>query len=175
LRKIAADAAHTVSTFAPQGEQIDSMIVLGNRLYLYERSSSETMIESIDLATAARTDVIRGGAEIFGFSSSDSLQNGGLATDGTDLFVYFKGLVFRVTLAGQVEHVAGFDGLRSTIEFEGDYDPSISHPALETQLPSRGQFATAGADSWLAVDADQDIYFIGSMLDPYVVRFECGR
>ena len=178
IRKIANDADHTVSTLTalPTDPIVDSMLVLGARLYLFAHDATgDTSIEAVDLTGGGRADIIRGRADLFEFSSSDSLQNGGLATDGTDLFVYFKGLIFRVTLAGEITHVAGDPDVRSTIEFDSSYDPAVPHSAFDLQLANRDQFATAGAGSWLAMDANDDLYFVGSVLDPYVQRIECGR
>ena len=71
--------------------------------------------------------------------------------------------------------MAGDVDMRLTLEFELGYDPNVSHPANEVQLANRQQFSTAGADSWLAIDDNDDIYFTGSVLDPYVEKISCGR
>lgn len=179
VRKIANDASHTVSTLTELDSAdviVDSMVVLHGVLYLFQHETAgETFLQSVDLASGAKADVLRGRADVFGFSSSDSLQNGGMATDGVDLFVYFKGLVFLVTIYGEVTHVAGDEGARSTIEFDVGYDPAVPHAALDLQLATRDQFATAGAGSWLGIDARGDLYFVGSVSDPYVEKIECGR
>lgn len=185
IRKIASDAAHTVSTLTevestfdgrPQDVIVDSMVVLDGVLYLFQHdTANRTIMESVNLTSGAKADLFRGRADVFGFASSAALQNGGMATDGEELFVYFKGLIFAVTTGGDITYIAGEDDMRSTIEFDPGYDPAVPHDAFEVQLANRGQFATAGADSWLGIDANDDLYFVGSVMDPYVVRFACGR
>lgn len=183
IRKIASDEAHTVSTLTelesifdgrPQDIIVDSMVVLDGTLYLFEHdTASQTFLESVDLATGARADLFRGRPDVFGLTGA--LQNGGLTTDGIDLFLWFKGLVFSVTVDGEITHIAGDDSLRSTIEFDSTYDPTVPHPAFEVQLANRPQYSTAGAESWLAIDANDDLYFVGLVMDPYVQKLECGR
>lgn len=186
IRKIANDADHTVSTLTavestasgePQSVIVDSMLVLDGTLYLYAHdSASYTFLQAIDLGDASKRDVFRGRPDLFGYwDSSAALQAGGLATDGVDLLVYFKGLIFSVTRDGVLTHVAGDPDVRSTVEFEAGYDPAATHAALDVQLANNGQWATAGADSWLAVDDAGDLYFVGSVRDPYIERLDCDR
>lgn len=185
IRKIADDTDHTVSTLAqvesntggrPQEVIVDSMVVRGGLLYMFEHdTANELFLESVDLATGAKADVLRGGPEVFGLSPSDSLQMGGLATDGTDLFVYFKGLVYLVTPAGNITHIAGDESVGSASDFTSGYDSAAPHPALGMQLPNRDQYSTTGAPSWLVIDDNDDLYFIGQVRDPYVQRIECSR
>jgi len=181
IRRIGSDAAHTVSTLAPvvSGEHevvVDGLAVIGSSLFaLQHDTGNEVFLESINTSTGAKTEIFRGRATVFGFGSSDALQTGGLTTDGIDLFLYFKGGIFSVTTAGVITRIAGEEDIRSTIEFSVGYDPMVSHPALSVELANRSQYATAGADSWIAVDDAGDLYFVGSVLDPYVVRFDCGR
>lgn len=181
IRRVANDAAHTVSTLAPvvSGEQeviVDGLAVIGSSLFaLQHDTGNEVFLESIDTSTGAKTEIFRGRATVFGFGSSDALQTGGLTTDGIDLFLYFKGGIFSVTTAGVITRIAGDEDARSTIEFETGYDPMATHPALDVHLANRSQYATAGADSWLAIDDAGDLYFVGSVLDPYVERLDCGR
>ncbi|MDQ3033402.1 MAG: hypothetical protein M3Y87_13370 [Myxococcota bacterium] len=185
IRKIASDSDHTVSTLTAvesvfdgrtQDVLVDSMVVLDGVLYVFQHdTANQTILESVDLTTGAKADLFRGRADVFGFASSAALQNGGMATDGEDLFVYFKGSIYSVTRAGVITHIAGDVDVRGTIEFEGGYDPAVPHPAAELQLANRGQYATAGADSWLGIDANDDLYFVGLVMDPYVQKIECGR
>lgn len=185
IRKIANDAAHTVSTLTQvesvfdgrdQDVLVDAMVMLDGTLYMYEHdTANRTILESVDVTTGARADLFRGRADVFGFASSAALQNGGMATDGTDLFVYFKGSLYMVSTAGAITHIAGDTSVRGTIEFEGGYDPAETHDAFDLQLANRGQYQTAGADSWLAIDDDDDLFFVGNVMDPYVQHVECGR
>ncbi|HEY8429885.1 MAG TPA: hypothetical protein VIL20_15985 [Sandaracinaceae bacterium] len=179
IRKIANDASHTVSTLAPvqSGSSaviMDAMVVLGNVLYVYAHDTAgEVFLQAIDVATGATSEILRGRADLFGLSGS--LRAGGMTTDGIDLFVYFNGGIFRVTTGGEIEHVAGDVDVRSNIEFQPGYDPAVPHPAFELQLATVSQYTTAGAHSWLGMDENDDIYFVGHVDDPYVVRIECER
>ncbi|UJR86964.1 hypothetical protein [Sandaracinus amylolyticus] len=185
IRRIANDAAHTVSTLASvestydgraQDVIVDSMLVLDGVLYLYAHdTANQVILEAVRLSDGTKSDVLRGRADVLGFDSSASLQVGGMTTDGEELFVYFKGLIFGVTLEGATRIVAGDEDARSTIEFESGYDPAVPHPVDELHLANRAQYTTAGADSWLAIDENDDLYFVGSVLDPYVVRIDCSR
>ena len=121
-------------------------------MYIYgHEAAGETYIVSMNLSTGALADVIRGSPSIFDFSSGR--QSGGIVNDGTDLFVYFRGATFQVNLDGDITAAAGDVDTRSTIEFEGGYDPKASHPADEVQLANRGQFSTAGVDKKRAARA----------------------
>ncbi|AKF09588.1 hypothetical protein DB32_006737 [Sandaracinus amylolyticus] len=186
IRRIANDAAHTVSTLTAvestydgrsQDVIVDSMLVSNGVLYLYAHdTANQVILEAVRLSDGSKSDILRGRADVFpDFDSSTSLQVGGMATDGEELFVYFKGLIYAVTLEGAIRKVVGYEGARSTIEFESGYDPTVPHPVDELHLANRSQYATAGADSWLAIDANDDLYFVGSVLDPYVVRIDCAR
>ena len=180
IRKVANDAMHTVSTFAPivdgtHDVLVDGMTVMGSSVYIYAHDTGTDMfVQGFTLAAGTMTEIVRGQADIFGFDSTDSLQQGGITTDGTDLFVYFKGGIFVIASNGTATRIAGDESLRSTIEFDSTYDPMVSHPALMTQLANRSQYGTAGADSWLQFNAGH-LYFVGSVLDPYVERFDCSR
>lgn len=174
IRAIAADAAHTVSTLATGVDAlVDGLVVLGDQLYVYAHDTGgEVYVEGIARTGGARHDVLRGDSGTFGLSGS--LELGGLTTDGTDLFLFFKGIVFQVTPSGTITPVAGADRT-DTGNFDTDYDPAAAHPAAELQLANRAQFATAGAAAWLVFDASGNLYFIGQELDPYVERIACHR
>lgn len=185
IRKIANDAGHTVSTFVAvesvfdgrtQDVIVDSMLVTGGHLVLFQHdTANQTFLEKVNLATAARTDIFRGRADLFGFASSASNQNGGIVASGTDLILWYKGGMFRVSSGGEITHIAGDLSVRSTIEFGPGYDPEDIYDAFDIQLANRPQWSTAGAESWLAIDENDDLYFIGMVEDPYVQKLECGR
>jgi hypothetical protein len=180
IKKIANDADHTVSTLTTaDGNIIDAMTVIGGTLYTYDHNvTNEVFIHAINTTTGARTELVGGNgpAEFGGVGDSSSIQPGGMTTDGVDLFVYHKGIISRVDVdSGVVTALAGDENMRSTIEFEVGYDEFAVHPADEVQLANRDQFATASAGSWLSIDPNDDLYFSGSVLDPYAVKIECGR
>ncbi|MGE0792271.1 MAG: hypothetical protein AB7S26_41745 [Sandaracinaceae bacterium] len=186
IRKIANDASHTVSTFVDvestydgraQDVIVDAMSALGDELFLYEHDTAgQVILEAFNLATGAHRDLFRNRADGFPDAPYGSIQPGGMTTDGVDLFLYYKGSVYRVSSSsGAMTIIAGDNSVMYTSDFEGGFDPSMSHPALETQLPTRDQFSTAGAGSWLGIDENDDLYFTGSVLDPYIMRLGCGR
>ncbi len=178
IRKIANDADHTVSTFAANiggsgGGAMISQVFLGDKLYVWGKSGNDLFLTSID-AAGKRVDLLRGRADLFGGSSSDSQSLGGIVTDGTALLVFFNGQLFRVATDGKVSPALA--GVYSPgLYYSSDYDPTVPHPAAELEIPaSPGSIATGGAESFLAIDAAHDIYISTRESNYYVLKLDCS-
>lgn len=179
IRKIATDADHTVSTLVTHVSDDGSLVslaVLGGQLYIYGLSGdSDVFITGVDLATKERHDVVRGRADKFGGGSSDSSILGGIVTDGTGLIVFYNGQLFYVTTAGAVS--APIAGVYAPgLDFSSGYDPAASHPAAEVEIPGQGSTGTAGAEGWLAIDADKNLYVTGMLGgSSFVEKLACTK
>jgi hypothetical protein len=172
IRKIAADEDRTVSTLLTGVDgNVQAMTWLDGKLYLWG-NGGDLYLTEVDPVTGERRDILSGRGDIFGWDSSSSLFTGGMVTDGEDLIVYFNGTLYRVTLQGDITRLAGTD---IYFEFESGYDPYAPHPADELQLVSSGQVGTAGANQWLGIDAQDDVYMSTKYTSPYIMKMECER
>jgi len=62
------------------------------------------------------------------------------------------------------------------LDFSRDYDPAANHPAGEIEIPTSPGFpATAGAEGFLAIDANDDLYITSLRVDNYVVKVSCAK
>ena len=178
IRKIANDATHTVSTVAMAigsgGGSLLSEVFLDGKLYVWGKASNDLFLTAVDPATGMKTDLIRGRADKFGGSSSDSQILGGIVTDGTALIVFFNGQFFRISKTGVVSApLAGT--YRPGTNYMGTYDPKVSHTAAQLQIAdSVAAAAVAGAYSFLAIDSAHDLYFSGYKTNNYVINIACG-
>lgn len=171
IRKIAADADHTVSTLV---SSIDGIVFdlkwLDGRLYLWG-SGNDVFLTEVDPSDGTTRDILRGRSDLFD-SSSPSNYPGGMVTDGEALIVYYNGQLFRVSLEGRIDLLAGTGAI---IEFDSGYDPYVSHPAEELELASRSAAPVAGAHLWLGIDAADDLYVSTKVISPYIEKVECSR
>lgn len=174
IRKVANDAAHTVTTFAKNvtegsGAMI-SQTFMGGKLYVWGGDGSDTFLYAYD-ADGKKTKVLKGRADLFGGSSSDSRNMGGIVNDGTSLIVFFNKQLFRITPAGEVTAIAGDDEIRT--DFTAGYDVKKPQPAMKVQLPTRSMISTAGLNAYLAIDGDRDLYLSARYTNAYVVKLDC--
>lgn len=147
VRKIANDAAHTVSTL---GKKIDApytirnMTRIGTKLYGIGDDSTKATVVEIDTATGATRTLIEGRSDAFPpLAPGKGATLHGITTDGTALYIAGLGYVWHLTTAGKLTHVAG-NGT-PYIDFpKAGYDPKAPHPALQVALP--GARAAAGPD-----------------------------
>lgn len=138
IKKIANDAAHTVSTLGAKISKpyaIRNLTRIGGKLYGIGDDSTVATVLEIDSATGATRTVVEGKGDVFQpMSSYGGATLHGLTTDGKGLIVAGLGYIWYVTTAGKVTHIAG-DGT-SPLDFpKGKYDPKASHPAKDLQLP----------------------------------------
>jgi hypothetical protein len=179
IREIASDSSHTVSTIANAisggGGSLLSEVFLNGKLYVWGLSTTDVFLTSVDPATKATHDLLRGRADLFGGDSSDSHTIGGITTDGTGLIVFFNGQLFYVTTDGKVQPPLA--GVYNTgLDFSSGYDPKASHTAATLEVPSApGLTGTAGAEGWLAIDANHNLYVVSANLDNYVVKVSCTK
>ncbi len=157
------------------GGSLMSQVVLNGTLYVYGKASNDLFLTAVPTAGGDASDLFRGRADIFGGSTSDSQILGGIVTDGQDLILFFNGQFFVVSTTGTVsEPIAGT--YRPGPEGTVGYDPFAAHTADELQIPDNTALtATAGAQSFLAIDGNDDLYITANRLNRYVVKIACER
>lgn len=139
IKKIANDAAHTVSTLG--GKKIDApyairnMTRIGTKLYAIGDDSTKATVVEIDTATGNTRTIIEGRSDAFPpLEPGHSATLHGITTDGTGLIISGLSAVWYLTTAGKLTHIAG-DGVQSIDFPRTGYDPQAPHPALKAQLP----------------------------------------
>jgi len=168
IKRVETDVFFNVSTIAtlPEGFYY-AMIALNGKLYAVAKSfRSEGFIIEIDpvRTTDNIREIIRGGAETFGNSSTIDIS--GLATDGTGLFTYNGGHLLYVTLDGKVKSIAG-DG--TFFDFQPSYDPTQPHTAESVQLVAISRPGQIKAKVFLAFH-DNAVYFSALADGEYIER-----
>ena len=166
IRKIASDAAHTVTTVTKMPEGVYyAMTTLNGKLYaLGNNSTSEGFILEIEPATGAIREVIKGRSNVF--EGRGSINVSGLTTDGKGLFTTQSGQLVHVSLDGKATAIAGAG---VTIDFRQPYDPRKPQTADEVQLVSLRRTMTAGSNIFLAYK-DKAVYHCAAGTTPYVER-----
>ena len=131
---------------------------------------------SVDLAAPfAKHDVFRGTAELFGGSSSDANTFGGVTTDGVGIIVFYNGQLFYV----KTDHTIVLPALAGVnqprFEYPDGYDPKAMHTASTLQLPTVGSAGTDGADGFLSIDSNKNVYIVGNSPnnEPFVEKVAC--
>ena len=175
IRKIANDASHTVSTLTtviggPGGGAVMSETFLNGKVYVWGKNGNDVFLAALDASTGARTNLFTGRADLFGGDSSDSQVIGGIVNDGARLILFFNGQLWAVDpTSGARSLLAGV--YKPGFEFASGYDPKVSHQSATLQLPtSPGQIATAGVESYLAIDSAKNLYVEGTVLNTYVEK-----
>jgi hypothetical protein len=176
LRKIAADAEHTVSTVAQLFDNKQygyvGLTMLDDKLYAVGNTFSNALIFEIDPATGATRKVLDGGSKVFrpvDATTAPSLS--AVTNDGKHLLVSGQGYIWRVTTEGKVTHLAGSG---SPIEFPRTYDVVNSHPAKKAVLRFRnGDVSIMGTTTSLAYQ-NGVIFWRGRSDGSYVMSFRCN-
>jgi hypothetical protein len=166
LKKVAGDAAHTVTTVTklPEGVYY-AMITLNDKLYtLANNTISEGFILEIEPTTGTIREVVRGRSSTF--ESRGSINVSGLATDGKGLFTTQSGQLLYVTLDGKIKSLAGTG---EYFDYRGAYDPLKPQKADEVQLITTRRTMTAGSNVFLAYK-DNAIYMSAQNKTPYIER-----
>lgn len=148
IKKIANDAAHTVTTLG--GKKIDApytirnMTRIGTKLYGIGDDSSKATVIEVDTNSGAVRVVYEGKSDAFPpLAPGRGATIHGITTDGKGLIISGLGCIWYLTTAGKLSHLAG-DGT-SFIDFpKRGYDPKAAQPAAKLQLP--GTRAAAGPD-----------------------------
>jgi hypothetical protein len=144
VKRVAADAASTVSTVATMADYDVSrwggMTLLGGKLYLVGNggstgsSSNANSVVEVDPASGEVRTVVEGNGDTFApVDAGEAPYLGAITNNGTDLYVAGGGFIWRVGLDGTLTHVAGAG---NPLDFPPDgYDPSAQHAALDVLLP----------------------------------------
>lgn len=180
IRKIANDASHTVSTLVPTlvtgGASLVTGAIIGNTLYLYGLDGNDVFMSKVDTtAGGAPTILFKGRADLFGGDTADSTEIGEVTTDGTSLFVFFRGQLFKVSTTGQISApLAGVYG--QGLDFDSSYDPHVSHPVAQLEIPANpGGVATAGMSYFLGIDASHNLYVSATRTNHYIEKVTCSQ
>jgi hypothetical protein len=180
IRRIASDAAHTVSTVttrisADAGGSL-SLAYLNGKLYVWGKSPDTINIRlaEVNPTNGMVRNVLNGRSDLFGGSSSDSQSWGGIVTDGTGLIVHFGGQLWYVETNGRIRMPALAGVYRPGLDYPSGYDARASRPAAQVVIPEvRTQLATGGAAAWLAIDASRNLYVSARADSYYVLKLAC--
>lgn len=175
IKKIANDAAHTVSDLAPvDADRIFALTHIGNTLYFSGQKGSDNVVFKLDMAGGTVGDVVRsdGGTkfEPYDLHQGNAIATG-LTTDGTGLIVQGLGYVWYVTTAGVVTNIAGSGEYFTQ---PSGYDPAASLPASAVALLTDQGSYNSGSITYVTYH-DGAVYFRGRNLDsgPFVERIAC--
>jgi hypothetical protein len=150
LKKMANDAAHTISTLTPidQSASVTSLTHLGNTLYVVAVSTTGPYVYSVDATTGALATMKDTSFAWDPLDTTSPPSLGAITNDGQGLIIEGSGYIWYMTTAGDVHVLAG-NGIVADFPPAG-YDPMASHPANALYLePDLGGAGTSGADGFL--------------------------
>jgi hypothetical protein len=163
IRKIANDAAHTVTTLAKLAadgpERLTNLTRVGGSIYGIGTSGTEAFVLGVDIGTGVVSTVIQGKGDKFPpVEPTQFPALAGLTTDGQGLIISGKGYVWNLTTKGALTLLAG-SGLH--IDFpENGYDPKAPQPALKLQLPPSSNGSLIGSSDYITYHQG-GLYFRG--------------
>lgn len=176
VKKVAADAAHTVSTVASLTDlDFDTwtgMTLMNGKLYLVGLGSDNIVLE-VDPASGAKRTLVQGRGDAFPpLDSAESPILAAVTGNGTDLYVSGNGYIWQVSLDGGLQLVAG-TGFHLDFPPDG-YDPLAEHPALELALKFNiGQGSSQGTSHFMSYH-EGALYFTGiNAVGYYVEKIDC--
>lgn len=152
IKKIANDAAHTVTTLAKLAadgpDRLTNLTRIGGTVYGIGTSGTEGFVIGVDTAGGEVKTIIRGKGDTFPpIEPQQFPQIAGLTTDGQGLILSGKGFVWYLTTSGTLKHIAGSG---THIDFpENGYDPKAPHPALDLQLPPSSNGSLIGSADYI--------------------------
>jgi hypothetical protein len=177
IKKIAADAQHTVTTLAkldPNGPYgITNMTRIGKTIYAVGTNVSDSFILAFDTTSGMQTTIVQGRGDKFPpLDSVESATVAGITTDGQGLIVSGKGYVWYVTTNGDVHLLAG-TGIHPDFPDMG-YDPTMAQPAMMLELPPSANGSLIGSSDYIAYNKGA-IYFRGHQQGTaaFVERIAC--
>ncbi len=176
VKKLAADAAHTVTTVAPLPKEggIQSyrgMTMLKGKLYALTNNFTFGFVFEIDPASGAvKKTLAADGKSLAEIGPNMVVAFSSITNDGKDLFVSGSGFVWRLTTGGKVSLLAGAG---SPLEYPTGYDPKVTHPAKQLILRYRvGDQGPMGTNTAMAVK-DGALYWRGRNESPFVLKIDC--
>ena len=170
LKKMANDAAHTISTVAKTpGDWVHAMAWLNGKIY-YIGHATNLFFSEVDPATGETREIFKGRSDVFGASSSDAIAFSGLASDGTGFYTMFRGAIYYLPTTGKPQKVAGKGG--TPFSFPSGYDPKAPHKADELVLIGLQRHNIAGSNNFLAYQ-DGHLYVSAKVGTPYVTKIAC--
>jgi len=176
FKKIANDAAHTVSTIGVMPDGLDlcfGMVHIGSVVYALGYGGSTANVYKIAGSSITK---VAGGAPSAWPDLGTTPALGGITTDGTNLVVAGQGFAWLVNVTdGKIKHIAG-SGERLDLVKAG-YDPKAPHPALDVTLKpqSSASFASVGSPDYLGFK-DGALYYRGhgGSTASYVEKIDCN-
>lgn len=170
LRKVANDAAHTVSTVAnlpgSTGENYSGMTLLGGRLYATFIAFTSNSIVEIDPSSGAARTLFQGkNSDWPELDPSTIPALADITHDGTDLYVTGHSHVWSLSVSGAIRYAAG----SAEVFFPPNYSLTAAHPVTELVLPAN--VANAG----LAL-RQGSLYFRGNSgthNNAYIIEIKC--
>jgi hypothetical protein len=179
FKKIANDAAHTVSTIGKMPDNLDicyGMVHIGSTVYALGYGVNGSSMTNVYKIVGTAITKVAGGAMSAWENLGTTPQLGGITTDGTNIIVAGQGYMWLVNVtSGAIKRIAG-SGERLDL-VKPSYDPKLPHPALEVTLKPRGSasFASVGSPDYLGFK-DGAVYYRGhgASTAAYVEKIQCN-
>ena len=162
IRKIANDAAHTVSTLAPLPadgpDSISNFTRIGSKLYATGATGAAAFIISVDTTNGAVANVLTGAGDKFPPLDMNTFPSvSGITNDGTGLIIAGSGYLWYLTTAGAITNIAGIGVLA---DIPTGYDPAAPHAASALDMLTSQGLATSGALYYVSY-RNGSVYFRG--------------
>ena len=167
LKKIAADADHTVSTVADFDDNIFALAYLNGKVYASGSDGANDVLLEID-PTKTTNNVREAYRDNAHFSELDHALAviTALVPDGDALIAGGKGYIWRIGTDGTV--LSTLAGSGAAIDWPTDFDPTAPHAAKDWVLENTG-----AGQQWMALDQGK-LYWAGGVgVGRYVLQFAC--
>lgn len=179
FKKIATDKDRTVSTIGvgATDDNVMGLAWLNGKLYATGVDGSNDFLKEIDPAKYDPqkpednvVDVFRNRDQFPGVEAGHQAVISQVYSDGEALIISGQsGLVWRVAADGTV--LATLAGSGPFLDYENDFDPLVSHPALEWQLVHT--LSNSDGGPWLALAPGRLFWEGGIGIGKYALEFTC--
>jgi hypothetical protein len=190
IRKITAGAVvSTIATFSGATYAYGELQYLKGKVWFWARGNDACTLDTANLiavdatATSPVADptplLTLHGADLGGDSAA-GFDIGGIATDGTKLYVEALGQIFTVDVSGTTPKLSAplagqNDANWSTqtapgLDFATGYDPTATQTAASVELLALDQTLSVGVFSYLSRDPSGNLYFTAESGDMYVEK-----
>ena len=179
FKMIATDADRTVSTIGvgATDDNVMGLAFLNGKLYVTGVDGTNDFLKEVDPAKYDEAKPKANVVDIFRNRDQFAETEGGhqavisqVYSDGEALLISSQsGYVWRVAPDGT--ELAVLAGSGAFIDYEGDFDPLIEHPATEWQLVSK--LSNPDGGPWLALDGKNMFWSGGLGIGLYTLQFSC--